>query len=85
MSGPRSRHVIMSVVAGGLVWLVLAMPILAASPSPTGGPGGDPRSAGQGPGLIGDPGVAVLLVVAIGLAALGLTLAYIRITDRRPG
>ena len=28
---------------------------------------GDPRSSGQGPGLVGDPGFALLAVVAIGL------------------
>ena len=37
-------------------------------PTPAAG-GGDPRSSGQGPGLVGDPLAAVLIVLAIGLAA----------------
>lgn len=66
-----------------MVWLALAGPALGASPSPTAGAGGDPRSSGQGPGLVGDPLVALLTVLAIGGLALGLTLAYIRVTGRR--
>jgi hypothetical protein len=67
------------------LWVALAIPMLAASPSPTAAPGGDPRSSGQGPGLVGDPLLAVLLVVAIGVGALVLTLAYIRVTRARVG
>lgn len=67
------------------LWVALAIPMLAASPSPTAAPGGDPRSSGQGPGLVGDPLLAVLLVVAIGVGALVLTLAYIRVTRRPVG
>ena len=65
-----------------LAWLVLALPVVAASPTPTAGAGGDPRSSGQGPGLVGDPLFAVVVVLAIGIAALALTLAYVRLTDR---
>jgi len=72
-----------TVVGSGLAWLSLALPVLAASPTPTAGTGGDPRSSGQGPGLVGDPVLAVLLVLAIGLAAVGLTLAYVRMTSSR--
>lgn len=60
-----------------------AVPVLAASPTPSGMPGGDPRSSGQGPGLVGDPVFAVLAVLAIGLGALLLTLMYVRMTTRR--
>jgi hypothetical protein len=63
--------------------LALAIPLLAASPSPTTAPGGDPRSSGQGPGLVGDPLLALAMVVTIGVAALVLTLAYIRLTRAR--
>ena len=66
-----------------LAWLVFALPVVAASPTPTAGAGGDPRSSGQGPGLVGDPLFAVAVVLAIGVAALVLTLAYVRLTDRR--
>jgi len=64
-------------------WLVVASQAYAASPSPTAGPGGDPRSSGQGPGLVGDPLAALLAVLAIGLGALILTLVYLRMTARR--
>ncbi len=48
--------------AGLLAALALAVLLVgptaawAASPSPTAGSGGDPRSSGQGPGLVGDAG-----------------------------
>ena len=67
----------------GLVWLIVAGPALAASPSPTSGTGGDPRSSGQGPGLVGDPLFALVAVVLIGLGAVLLTLAYVRLSGRR--
>ena len=75
-------------VALGLAWaalVVLATNVLAASPSPSGGTVGDPRSSGQGPGLVGDPLFALVAVVAIGLGALVLTLGYVRLTARRGG
>jgi hypothetical protein len=70
------------VACAALLWLVMAMPAVAATPGPTAGAGGDPRSSGQGPGLVGDPLFAVAAVVAIGVAALVLTLAYVRLTAR---
>jgi len=63
-------------------WLATAMRTLAASPSP-GAPVGDPRSSGQGPGLVGDPAFALLAVVFIGLGSVVATLAYVRLTGRR--
>jgi purine-cytosine permease-like protein len=62
--------------------IVGAASALAASPSPGVGVG-DPRSSGQGPGLVGDPGFAVLAVVAIGLGTVAITLAWVRLTARR--
>ena len=68
-------------------WLVLvALPAiaLAADPSATpGGAAGDPRSSGQGPGLVGNPGWAIAVVVVIGVTALVATLAYVRLTSNR--
>lgn len=61
-------------------WLASAAAAVAASPSPAAG--GDPRSSGQGPGLVGDPVLAVGAVLVIGLAAVLLTLAYVRLTNR---
>ena len=71
-------------VAGGAVATCLAVAAtsraLAATPSPTTALGGDPRSSGQGPGLVGDPLLAIMIVVGIGLAALAATLLYVRMT-----
>ncbi len=65
------------------LWLALAMTALAASPAPTAGSGGDSRSSGQGPGLVGDPTFALLAVVRIGIASVVAKLLYVRLTARR--
>jgi hypothetical protein len=84
-----SRAAVASAVAAAIAIAVLLMPLSptglgpeparAASPemTPAGG-GGDPRSVGEGPGLVGDPLFAVALVLAIGLLAAGLTALYVR-------
>ena len=70
-------------VAAAVGWLIAdASAVLAASPTPTAGAGGDPRSSGQGPGLVGDPVLAVAIVLAIAVTAVSLTLVYVRLTDR---
>jgi len=56
----------------------------AASPGPTSDVGGDTRSAGEGPGLVGQPILAVGGVIALGCLAAGLTVLYVRATDRTP-
>ena len=61
--------------------MLAAGTVMGASPTPA--IGGDPRSSGQGPGLVGDPLFAVLAVLAIGLATLAITLIYIRLTGGR--
>lgn len=66
-----------------LTWLAVTMTTLAASPSPGVVSGGDPRSSGQGPGLVGDPAFALVAVVVIGLVSVVATLAYVRLTARR--
>jgi hypothetical protein len=71
-----------SIAVAVFAWLALALPVVAASPTPTAGAGGDPRSSGQGPGLVGDPLLAVVAVLVIGVAALVLTIVYVRLTDR---
>jgi hypothetical protein len=54
------------------------------SPGPAASPGiigsGDPRSNGQGPGLVGSPFAIAVGVVLLGLLAAGGTLLYLRIT-----
>ncbi len=63
--------------------LTLGGPAVAfgATPEPTRLVGNDPRSSGEGPGLVGQPLFAIGLVVVIALAAVVLTLAYVRLTD----
>jgi len=68
--------------------LLLPASSLAASPGPTGAVTGDPRSSGQGPGLVGDPLTAILVVAAIAVLTLLATLLYVRATggpDQRRG
>ena len=81
-----SRRLSAAVCGSGaalVAWLGVAATALAASPSPTAAIGGDPRSSGQGPGLVGDPAFALLAVVAIGLGSVVATLVYVRLTARR--
>ena len=69
-----------------IIVLVAGVPANAAEPAPTAGPvGGDPRSSGQGPGLVGDPLFAIGAVVVIGLASVLLTIAYVRLTENLRG
>ena len=70
----------------GLAWAVagaLTQPALAATPSPSAVLGGDPRSSGEGPGLVGDPLTAVVLVFVIGIGAAIATALYVRLTGGR--
>lgn len=85
--GPRGA------TPGGGIWpgLVAGPPVVAAaSPEPS-APGGDTRSAGEGPGLVGAPFLAIFAVVGLGLVAAGATLLYLRLAagpvdrDRLPG
>jgi hypothetical protein len=75
--GPRTFTPAPGGVAG-----ILAGPqvVLAASPEPS-APGGDTRSPGEGPGLVGAPFLAVGGIVALGLLAAGATLLYLRLTS----
>jgi len=84
-TGPMRRNLIVTVrhlLATTICWLTTVAPALAASPSPSAAAGGDPRSSGQGPGLVGDPVFALAAVLAIGIGALLLTLAYVRLSGR---
>jgi hypothetical protein len=59
-----------------------AVPVaLPASPTPAAA-GGDPRSSGEGPGLVGEPGLALLAVVGIAILAIVVTTAYVHLTTR---
>jgi hypothetical protein len=74
-----------AILAMAAAWLVEAPAAMAASPSPSPAAIGDPRSAGQGPGLVGDPLSAIAIVVLIGLVAVGATLLYVRATGGSRG
>jgi hypothetical protein len=69
--------------------LTIASSVFAAEPAASPGTGGDPRSPGQGPGLVGDPLFAIGAVVLVAITSVALTLAYVRLTssrsDRRQG
>ncbi len=77
----RGTRLAVALVSAATLAVVLAGGVLAASPTP--GVGGDPRSSGEGPGLIGDPAFAIVAVLAIGAASVVLTLAFIRLTGGR--
>jgi hypothetical protein len=83
-SASRRLNRISSVVAGalGLAWHLGAAVARAATPEPI----GDPRSAGEGPGFAGDPGTAIIVVIAIGIASAVGTALYVRVTrgQQRP-
>ena len=67
-----------------LAWLLAAPDLLiAAGPEPSAATGGDPRSSGQGPGFVGDAPMAIGITLAIGLGALLVTYAYVRLTANR--
>ncbi len=67
----------------GLVGFVGPASALAASPSP--GSGGDTRSSGEGAGLVGEPLLAIGLVVLIAVISVIATIAYVRLTTARTG
>ncbi|HVA87098.1 MAG TPA: hypothetical protein VNF73_12390 [Candidatus Saccharimonadales bacterium] len=52
----------------------------AASPSPSANVGGDTRSSGAGPGLVGAPGLAILAVLGLGVLTTLITTVYVRLS-----
>jgi hypothetical protein len=73
------KRLAVAVVIAIALALLPVVAVMAASPDASLAPGGggDPRSVGEGPGLVGDPLFAVVLVVAIGALAAGLTALYV--------
>ena len=55
----------------------------ARAPIPSAVTAGDPRSSGQGPGLVGDPLLAIGAVILLGVVSVGATLVYVRSTGGR--
>lgn len=95
LAGDAPRRPLLAVIAMaigaisltiGIVWAIAGAVTgvaLAASPEPSAVVGGDPRSSGQGPGLVGDPLTAIVLVLVIGIGAALATAFYVRITGGR--
>ncbi len=91
----RSRLAIACLAAGAMLigaaaiwWLVDSLfggasMALAASPEPSTRPGSDTRTSGAGPGLVGEPLLAILGVLGVGIASVVASLAYIRLTGGR--
>lgn len=79
--GAALRATFVAVVALTLV----ATLAVGAEPAPTPGvlfEGGDPRSDGTGPGLVGSPLLILLGVVMLGLATAVATAIIVRLTRR---
>lgn len=79
-----------ALLGGATIWFIVdsllgsgAAVALAASPDPTLRPGGDTRTPGSSPGFVGEPLLAILGVLALGVGALLATLAYIRLSGGR--
>ena len=74
-----------SLILAGVIAVAMSLwsveVLLAATPSPASG--GDPRSSGAGPGFVGDPGMAILITVALGVASVVVTVVYVRLTSGR--
>jgi hypothetical protein len=77
------RRTFAAVVATLGLLLTAALSAFAAEPAASPGTGGDPRSPGQGPGLVGDPLFAIGAVLLVALTSVVLTLAYVRLTRSR--
>lgn len=76
MRGRRAFAPLALAVAAQLLGIATA---LGAEPTPGAG-AGDPRSPGQGPGLVGDPGFAIAVLVFVAIASVVATLVYLRLS-----
>ena len=91
MSAARRRLVAICLLAALVLVVALALPAIAAAASPApSGIGGDTRSPGEGPGLVGAPFLAIGGVILLGLLTAALTVVYLRLSggtpaDRGPG
>lgn len=78
-SSSRAVRAVAAGVASTAAWLALAAEVLADSPTPSQPIAGDPR-AGQAPGFVGDPGLAILVVALVIVISAAATLAWVRAT-----
>ena len=67
-----------------LALLLVAAVALGAEPTPVPAlfEGGDLRSDGEGPGLVGNPLLILLVVLGLGLATAAVTALVVRLTQR---
>jgi hypothetical protein len=79
----RELSLIAALGAGLALAVMLNTPVLGAEPSPILIDPLDPRAEGEGPGLVGDPLLAALIVLVLGLLAAAAAALYVRLT--RPG
>lgn len=71
-------------MAATVAALALAGEALAASPAPSQAVAGDPR-AGQAAGFVGNPVLAILIVLLIVVASVAITMAWVRATGGPKG
>ena len=77
---------LVAIVLLALLLVVASTPSLAADPTASPGEllsGGDSRSEGSGPGLVGSPLGVLIAVVALGLVTALLTVLLARLATRR--
>jgi len=79
-AGSRVR---LAALAMATLLLLPAPPAMGAEPSASAA-AGDPRSSGEGPGLVGEPLLAIGIVLAIAVIAIVVTSVWVRVTSR-PG
>ena len=78
-------RLLISASLAALALLAFAALALAADPTPVPAElleGGDLRSEGEGPGLVGNPLLILAAVVGLGLATAGVTVLLARLTRR---
>ena len=78
-----ARRWIMAAACAALAVLASATAALGVDPTASPAAGGDVRTNPAAPGLVGDPLFALLGVAVVGLLAVAVTLAAVRLTARR--
>jgi hypothetical protein len=83
----RAAGATLAVIPVLVLAAVASVAIVAVGADPSAAPGevltgGDPRSEGEGPGLVGSPLLILAAVVALGLATALLTIVIVRVTQR---
>ncbi|CAN5861418.1 hypothetical protein BH24CHL6_BH24CHL6_08990 [soil metagenome] len=77
------RPWVVALAGGVLISIPLAGSATAAEHSPILIDPLDPRAEGEGPGLVGDPLLALAFVLALGLLAAAAAVLFVRLTQRR--